>query len=323
MIEKTGTNPAALLTTLSKKDTRARLQQRARALSTIRNYFFEQDVLEVETPLLSRCPVSDPYLDNLKVENHLAASVANEQPWLYLQTSPEYGMKQWLAQGSGSIYQLCKAFRQDPRGRLHQPEFSILEWYREGFSLEQLMFDVAALVNRVIPERPISMLSYRDAFLQYLDLDAFCCSDEALAKRAKETIDVSFDSASRDVWLDLLLTHKVEPHLGRDRLTFLYHYPPSQAALAKVVCDSDENSVANRFELYIEGVEIANGYEELTDYTEFCQRFNQDNKNRIAMKKPEVVMDNDFARAMESGIPDCSGVALGIDRLLLFLTAEH
>jgi lysyl-tRNA synthetase class 2 len=231
-------------------------------------------------------------------------------------------MKQWLAQGSGSIYQLCKAFRQDPVGRLHQPEFTLLEWYREGFDLEQLIFDVAALIGRVIGKRPLDQLSYRDAFLQYLDLDIFSCSDEAIVTKARALIDVSFEYAERDVWLDLLLTHYIEPQLGRNGFTFLYHYPPSQAALATVTHDDHGNAVARRFELYIEGIEIANGYHELVDAEEFQRRYAQDNKDRVAMGKAEVAMDKDFFRAMENGVPDCSGVALGVDRLLLFLAND-
>ena len=276
-------------------------------------------MIEVETPLLRHFAVSDPFLDNIRVENHLAQANNTEPQWLFLQTSPEYAMKQWLAQGSGSIYQIAKAFRQDHQGRLHQPEFTLLEWYRVGFTLGELIDDVAALVNTLLPiSRPTELISYRDAFVKHLAIDVFSCDIQELKTAASNIVDVNFCSEDRDTWLNLLLTHAIEPHLGVDKLTFLYDYPPSQAALAKVDRDAQGALVARRFELYIDGIEIANGYDELTDLSQFEQRFTNDNKVRREEKKPEVSLDTDFARAMDMGIPECSGVALGLDRLMLF-----
>lgn len=302
---------------MSASSAKSVLQKRAHALAAIRHYFAERDILEVETPLLGQYPVSDPQLDNLRVENPFA----NKNSWQYLQTSPEYAMKQLLAMGSGSIYQLCKAFRKDQPGRLHAVEFTLLEWYRQGFTLAELIDDVACLVKELTARNwPQQVISYRDAFLQYVGIDPFAVNIDELRGVAREKIDVSFDDDDMDVWLDLLLTHLIEPQLGWDGLTFLTDYPPSQAALSRLKSDSCGNLVAERFELYMQGVEIANGYHELNDADEQLQRFEVDNKKRIAIGKPAVEIDKTLIAAMrEPGIPDCSGVALGVDRLMLFV----
>ena len=307
MISIAGADPAAL----SMATARETLQFRARSLATIRRYFAERGVMEVETPLLAAHAATDPQLDNFALANPLPSS-----PLCYLQTSPEYAMKRLLALGSGSIYQLGKAFRRDAPSRLHLPEFTLLEWYRVGFDMPSLMADVAALAEALLGPQPVEYISYREAFILWVGIDPWRSSDEALAAFARQKIDISFSSADRNVWLDLLLSHCLEPRLGRGKLTFLFDYPCSQAALSRIERNDDGEAVARRFELYSEGVELANGYHELTDAAEQRARFEQDNRQRQKMGLESRSIDEDLMAALERGLPDCAGVALGVDRLL-------
>ena len=309
MIHTTGSNPAGL----TAANARQVLKKRAEVLAKIRQYFSARKVLEVETPLLDSFAVTDPQLTNLRVQKPFSKA-----EWLYLQTSPEYAMKKLLAKGSGSIYQICKAFREDPVGKLHNTEFTMLEWYREGFSLTQLMDDVAQLATALMGDIDVETISYRQAFKTYLDIDVFTLPTEQLAAFARSKIDIDSSESDRDFWLDLLLSHFVEKELGRGRLTFVVDYPRSQAALAKLTNDVNGNCVAKRFELYIDGVEIANGYQELTDAQSYRERFLQDNILRRQRGLAEVPIDDDFLQSIEAGLPECAGVALGLDRLLLF-----
>ena len=314
MIEQTGANPAAL----NLYNTGERLAKRAATLASIRQYFAKQQVLEVETPLLGQYPVTDPQLENLRVENPFS-STPNNADCLYLATSPEYAMKQLLSLGSGSIYQMTKAFRQDAPGRLHGMEFTMLEWYRLDYDMDALIDDVAALIHCLLPAIGVEKISYRDAFIRYVDIDPFTTTSNELELLVKQKMDVSFSHQSKDVWLDLLLTHCVEQNLGRECMTFLYDYPASQSALARLGTDSDNRTVAKRFELYINGIELANGYHELTDAAEQMQRFEADNQWRLNAGEPAREIDAGLIEALDRGLPNCAGVALGIDRLLLLL----
>ena len=314
MIEQTGANPAAL----NLYNTGERLAKRAATLASIRQYFAKQQVLEVETPLLGQYPVTDPQLENLRVENPFSTT-PNNADCLYLATSPEYAMKQLLSLGSGSIYQMTKAFRQDAPGRLHGMEFTMLEWYRLDYDMDALIDDVAALIHCLLPAIGVEKISYRDAFIRYVDIDPFTTTSNELELLVKQKMDVSFSHQSKDVWLDLLLTHCVEQNLGRECMTFLYDYPASQSALARLGTDSDNRTVAKRFELYINGIELANGYHELTDAAEQMQRFEADNQWRLNAGEPAREIDAGLIEALDRGLPNCAGVALGIDRLLLLL----
>ena len=314
MIEQTGANPAAL----KPQNISKRLAKRAATLASIRQYFAEQQVLEVETPLLGQYPVTDPQLENLRVENPFATAPSDAE-YLYLATSPEYAMKQLLSLGSGSIYQITKAFRQDAPGRLHAMEFTMLEWYRLDYDMDDLIDDVAALIHHLLPTLSVEKISYRDAFIRYADVDPFTATSDELELMAKQKMDVSFSKQSKDVWLDLLLTHCVEKNLGCEGMTFLYDYPASQSALARLGADSDNRAVAKRFELYINGIELANGYHELTDAAEQMQRFKADNQWRLQAGEPARDIDAGLVEALDRGLPNCAGVALGIDRLLLLL----
>ncbi len=313
MIDQQGSFPASL----NSSNTRAVLERRARLFSNIRDYFASQGVLEVETPLLGDYPVTDPHLENLRVA---PGRMREKKSWQYLQTSPEYAMKDLLSKGSGSIYQICKAFRDDPNGRLHLPEFTMLEWYRVGYTLEQLMDDVVAIVETCMGSSEVERMSYRTAFTRYAGIDPFSASLKELKASAAMSGDFSFDDDDRDTWLDVLLTHVVEPRLGEGMLTFLFDYPASQSALAMIENDESGAEVAKRFELYIDGIEIANGYKELIDVDELQARMMADNSRRAEQGKETKPEDRDLILSMDRGLPPCAGVALGLDRLLLSIT---
>lgn len=293
------------------------LRQRAELFSLIRGFFADRGVMEVETPLLASTGVTDPSLEPLLVTGGLCPGESRR----YLQTSPEYAMKRLLAAGSGPIYQLGKAFRAAEVGHRHNPEFTLLEWYRPGFSLEQLMDEVADLVTTVLGPRPWQVLSYRELFEASLGLDPFTATLETLRERVRQQVDAGSLEGGRDFWLDLLLTHAVEPWLADQGLCFVCDYPASQAALARVR-ERGGHRVGERFELYVDGLELANGYRELTDAGELRRRFLEDNRRRREADLPERPLDEALLAALDAGLPDCSGVALGVDRLLMCLTDE-
>jgi lysyl-tRNA synthetase class 2 len=290
----------------------ATLRQRAELLTTLRRFFSARNVLEVETPLLCSSGITDPSIEPF------TASCGTTRP-RFLQTSPEYAMKRLLAAYGEPIFQIARAFRAGEAGARHNPEFSLLEWYRPGFDHHQLMDDVADLLQECLGGRPVEKCSYRELFLQRLQLDPFTASIAELETVARRHLDVGNLTGDRDLWLDLLMSHVLEPHLGKGVLTFIYDYPASQAALARVVTAGDV-SVGQRFELYVEGVELANGYCELTDAVEQLQRFERDNALRRERGQSERPVDEYLLAALEHGLPDCSGVALGIDRLLMLVT---
>ena len=296
----------------------AKLKTRARLLRRIRAFFQAHEVLEVETPLMSSATVTDPHIESYAVNDP-----QHSKP-RYLHTSPEFAMKRLLAAGSGSIYQLCKVFRQGELGQRHNPEFTLLEWYRLGFDHQQLMAEVDELVRELLdgyfPLGETQRLTYRDAFVLYAGLDPHTSSISQLQAKVKQQgIDVTgLDDTEKDPWLDLLMTHVVEPALPRDCPVFIYDYPASQAALARI--RQDDPPVAERFELYIYGMELANGFHELTDAQEQRQRFETDSRARQAAGLDPMPIDAYFLAALESGLPACAGVALGFDRLVMLAT---
>jgi lysyl-tRNA synthetase class 2 len=290
-------------------------------LAEIRAFFAELGVMEVETPLLSAAANPDPAVEPLSLDADLTAD--GRRRW-YLQTSPEFPMKRLLAAGSGPIYQVCKVFRADERGRRHHPEFTLLEWYRPGFSLDALMDEVAALVRRLLGA-PLAAerITYRELFLRRLNVDPWDCSADQLRGVAMDAgiADAATLALETDAWLDLLLTHRIEAELGRGCLTFLHDYPPSQAALARVT--GTEVPVARRFELYLDGVELANGFDELSDADEQMRRFQRDTDDRGRRGLPRPPADGRLLAALRAGLPPCSGVALGLDRLLMRITGSN
>ena len=303
---------------------REALTARAAMLWDIRGFFADRGVMEVETPIASRAAVSDPALDSLST--HWQGPGRPRGLKLYLQTSPEFAMKRLLAAGSGPIYQICKVFRDGERGRLHHPEFSLLEWYQPGLGYWELMAEVADLVRVVlgVPGLVAEHLSYGDLFRDRLGLDPWHTDIGALRLAALELgiqgsteLDLDLDG-----WLDLLLTHRLEADLGQGAMTFVYDYPPSQAALARM--RSGPEPVGERFELYLEGMELANGFHELTDADEQRRRFLRDLGLRANAGRPTPPVDEDFLAALDAGLPPASGVALGLDRLLMVKQgAEH
>lgn len=286
-------------------------------LERIRAFFSARGVLEVETPALSRAATPDPNLASFTASYHGPAPCA-----LYLHTSPEFPMKRLLAAGAGSIYQIGKVFRDGEAGRLHNPEFTLVEWYRVGFDHHALMDETLALVTQALDGRhtlaPPEKLSYREAFERHAGIDPHRADTTALAATIKRHgIETGSDLAREpvEVLRDLLLTHLVEPQLGRGRLTALYDYPASQAALARI--RPGDPPVAERFEIYLEGIELANGFHELGNVAEQRTRFERDNTRRRERREPAMPMDERLLAALEAGLPDCAGVALGFDRLVM------
>jgi elongation factor P--(R)-beta-lysine ligase len=291
------------------------LQQRARILQRVRVFFAERGVLEVETPILSTAAITDPHLHSFTTR-YTGPGHADGLS-LYLHTSPEFPMKRLLAAGTGPIYQLCRVFRQGEAGRRHNPEFTMLEWYRPGFDHHALMDEVAELVGPLFGlHEAAERLSYSEAFQRHLQIDPLEATVDELQQCTTAIGLVGFeDETDRDLLLELLLSHRIEPELGREGLCFLYDYPASQAALARL--NPDDPRVAERFELYYRGVELANGFHELADATEQRERFSAELETRNRQGLESVPMDERLLAALEEGLPACSGVALGIDRLVM------
>jgi lysyl-tRNA synthetase class 2 len=291
---------------------RSTLLRRARMLNTAREFFARHSVLEVETPILSAAAVSDPQIESLTTQ------IAGMTGHSYLCPSPEYAMKRLLAAGSGDIYQICKVFRNEERGRWHNPEFTMIEWYRLGFDDMRLMHEVESLVGQLLaPHRtlkPAEHLHYSDALKRHAGVDAFSSSDADLEAAATRHGIVCEASLDRDAKLDLLMGLIVGPKLGRDTPCFICDYPASQAALARL--KPGVPRVAARFELYLDGLELANGFHELVQPKEQRERFTHDLKLRAARAQVQPPLDENFLAALESGMPECAGVAVGFDRLV-------
>ncbi|MBO3670767.1 EF-P lysine aminoacylase GenX [Acinetobacter soli] len=297
------------------------LKARAQLYRTIREFFAQRDVMEVETPIVSQAGVTDVHLASVQVQRHIEGRMQQQ----YLQTSPEFAMKRLLAAGSGSIYQICKVFRDDEHGRKHNSEFTMLEWYRPGLDLRELMHETAALLNVCLAHRfdeirPL-FLSYKHAFQDRLDinpLQATLAQLKQTAQRVGLTLDLGDD---RLAYMDLLFSHFVEPSLGFDTPIFLTDFPPEMASLAKVRLDEDGEEVAARFEVYIEGLELANAYDELLDTSVLRVRFEADNQERDKLGLQVMPLDENLLAAL-AYMPECSGIALGIDRLLMVATQK-
>lgn len=292
-----------------------RLWRRGLLFRTIRDYFFLEEVVEVDTPILSQFGNPDPALLNFVTSYHGPGEYYRAP--FYLITSPEYHMKRLLAQGVGSCYYLGKVFRDGELSGRHNPEFTMLEWYRLDYHLEKLMKEVILLI-KILTDLPleVEMMTYREAFLTHLNLDPFTASFEELqAILEVNKIDLTFTLRDRDEALDLIVSHLIEPRFDPDKLTLLYHYPASQASLSKIV-EVDGQLVGKRFELYWKGLELANGYEELTNAKEQRKRFEAENAKRVACGMEAVPIDELLLESLDQ-LPFCSGVALGVDRLLM------
>jgi len=289
------------------------LQQRAQLIAKIRQFFTQRAYLEVETPIMARYGTTDVYLSNIKA---LFRGEAYN-----LQTSPEYHMKRLLAAGSGPIFQLARVFRDDELGRWHNPEFSLLEWYQLGIDHHALMDEMDLLLHFLMDAKPMIRKTYQQAFIEICGLDPFSAGLEQLQilLRAHGLDKVLLaDEKDCDQYLFLLMSHVIEPALAKEKAPVaLYHFPASQASLAKIT-----EGVAERFEVYFQGVELANGFHELTDATAQAKRFAQDQTVRLEKGLTAVEADHYLLDALEHGIPACSGVALGVDRLLALILKQ-
>lgn len=294
--------------------TTAAVRLRARTLRQIRAFFDERGVLEVDTPLLGSATVTDVHISSFETRYRSLARPNARR--VFLQTSPEYAMKRLLSAGYGPIYQVCKAFRDGEEGDLHNPEFTLLEWYHPGYDHHAMMDEVEDLIARVLGLGSSIRLSYRDAFRRWAGFDFVHCSLEDLRSRASafglETATAA--GADRDTCLDVLLTRAVQPRMG-ELPVFIYDFPPTQASLARI--RPGDPPVGERFELFVNGIELANGYHELTDAKEQRQRLRWDLARRRQAGLPAVPLDRRFLRALQCGLPASAGVALGIDRLLM------
>ncbi len=289
------------------------LRIRAQILAKIRQFFAERDVLEVDTPVLGQFTITDQHIISLSVPTPAHGTY-------YLQTSPEYAMKRLLAAGSGCIYQICKSFRAEENGHRHNCEFTMLEWYRLGYNHHQLIDEMDELLTVVLATPSAQRTSYTDLFQQYLNLNIQTCTDEQLRQVIADAgwMHESIDLFNRDTCLQLLMSHAIEPQLGFEAPLFVYDFPSTQAALARL--SQTQPPMAERFELYIQGMEIANGFHELTDPEEQRQRFLRDQQHRQQRGETIPSIDPRLLSALKYGLPDCAGVALGIDRLLMLAT---
>jgi lysyl-tRNA synthetase class 2 len=298
-----------------------RLRMRSRLLQQVRAFFEERGFLEVETPLLSTDVVVDRHLDPFAVP--MGGASGPEVRWL--QTSPEFAMKRLLAAGVGPIFQVARAFRREESGPWHNPEFTLIEWYRPGDDLQAGMTLLAELAAALLKGTALEFesaerMSYQQAFERHLQLDPLAATTAELMAKAQEravAVPESLAHVDRDGWLDLLMSELVQPNLGQAGPVIVWGYPPSQAALARVT--AEPVPVAERFELFLKGVELANGYHELLDPAVLRERNRVNNRARVADGKEELPVESRLLAAMEVGLPACAGTALGFDRLLMLV----
>lgn len=301
------------------------LKQRAVIIQNIRSFFIGRELLEVETPALSQSGVTDPHLFCFKsyfVGADIEANNIEVQGVpLYLQTSPEFHMKRLLSAGSGSLFQISKAFRNEESGRFHNPEFTLLEWYRVGFDHFQLMDEMEQLLQLILNCASCQRLTYQQAFKQVLNVDPLSVSIEVLKASGSHLNlgEVLDNESDYDTVLQLLFCFAIEPVIANETPCFVYNFPASQAALARI--SPIDTRVAERFEVYYKGIELANGFHELSDSDEQLKRFEKDNRRRKINNLPEMPIDFRFVASLKN-LPDCAGVALGIDRLVMVATEQ-
>ncbi len=287
------------------------LQDRSAMLAAARKFFYDRKLLEVDCPLITTAASIDAHIDLIPTDHSSGKR--------YLHSSPEYGMKRLLTEGIGDIFQLAHVFRQEESGTKHNPEFMMAEWYRLGFTFEEMINETLDFTQLFLGSLPCRVLSYHDAFQDYAGIDPFRSSEQellALLKKYQFPLYSSIEEENKDNLLNLILGMLIEPQLGKDELIALAYYPASQAALAKTR-HRPEGNVAERFEIYYRGVELANGYHELADPKEQRSRFNESNRERVNLGKENLPLDERFLSALEKGLPDCCGVAVGVDRLMM------
>ncbi len=313
----------------------AMARQRAQMLASIRQFFAQREVLEVQTSLLSQAGNTDTFLQSVSAN----VTYQDKPCRYYLHTSPEFAMKRLLASWQVAMYQICPVFRDNEIGSRHNIEFTMLEWYQPHYNLSDMADELAKLLEALYGY-PVIMNHYRyvDAFMDFVGIHPLTASIDALQAVAEDKGLTVFNTGgilneqqsnekidnenSRQDWLDLLFSHSVEPNLGFDLPTLITEYPPATAALAKTATDKDGNLVAKRFELYIDGIEIANAYDELADGSALRERFEQDNTLRQQHDLPVMPIDEHLLAACDD-LPPCSGIAVGIDRLLMVITGTE
>ncbi|MEE3003781.1 MAG: EF-P lysine aminoacylase EpmA [Pseudomonadota bacterium] len=291
-------------------------KKKAIFIRQIRDYFYKKDVLEVFTPLLTKTSVTDPNINSIK------CSISSCEPNFtgFLQTSPEYAMKRLLVAGSGCIYQICPAFRDDEASAIHAAEFTMLEWYRLGYNYKMLMAEVVELLRLFIPNLEVKRKTYKDIFSEFLNINIDEVSRKDLQNIIKDKNGCDINLSSKDEYLDALMSLVIQPQLKDVKALLVYDFPVNQAALSKV--STTDKTIAERFELYMSGIEIANGYSELTDTTEMKQRFHNNNQHRLESGQEVMELDQDFLRSMSMGLVECAGVAVGIERLFMIICED-
>jgi len=301
------------------------VRRRAKILRDIREYFFAHNIIEVETPLLSAAATVDPHIQSFCTDFLPTGQLSRR---FFLNTSPEFPMKRLLAAGMSDIYSLGHVFRNDEIGERHNPEFTMLEWYRLGIDHHQLMESITTLLQTVCQYELLGKYSYKQLFNDYFSVDPHTAPTLSIEKLVGKYINESIQDLTRNDCLDLLFSHIIEPELGVNNHktlqgVFVYDYPESMSALSKVIVNEEGQRVAARFELFVNGLELANGYLELTDSLEQVQRFNEDVKTRKKLNLHVYPYDKALIEALEHGLPTCSGVALGVDRLHMLLIGSH
>lgn len=292
------------------------LFKRAKILNKIRQFFNNRKFMEVETPIISQYTVTDVNLISFET-NFIEPGITKGKTY-YLTVSPEYHMKRLLAAGSGPIFQLCHSFRNKELGRYHNPEFTMLEWYHPYYDMDDLINEVDEFLQFILNCQNADKMSYQESFIYHLHIDPLLIDDNRLQEIAlKFNLIQEKCCYDRDVILQLLFSIKIEPYLGNNKPIFIYHFPASQACLAKI--NIDNNLVADRFEVYFKGIELANGFNELTDANECYRRFLKNNLRRKELNLTTYPIDKYLLSAIEHGIPECSGVSIGVDRLIMLI----
>lgn len=296
--------------------THAALRLRAQLYALMRCHFAEQGVIEVETPVLSAAGNTEPNIASFSLS--FSGRVDGGPRTRWLRTSPEHALKRLLASGFGDCYELGRVFRDGEAGVRHNPEFTLLEWYRVGWDHHRLAQETVQLVQQALAlcgrTAEVNECTYAELYRQALGVDAFADSEQRLQQALGE-VQIDPDGLSRDDWLDLLMTHRIQPAFPADRITVVHDFPAAQCALARI--RHDVHPVAERFELYLGPLELANGYHELVDADEQTRRFHYDLQRRMARDLPQPPVDDRFLQALQAGLPACAGVALGVDRLLM------
>ncbi|AYN24519.1 elongation factor P--(R)-beta-lysine ligase [Buchnera aphidicola] len=292
------------------------LKKRSKIIANIRSFFLKKNVMEVETPILSRSSVTDINLTPFET-NYFSFNSNLKKIKLWLITSPEYHMKRLLAAGSGSIYQICRSFRNQEFGQYHNPEFTILEWYQLSFSMERMIEEIDCFFQEILNFDKSDKISYQETFIKYLQIDPLSTNLSELLqcyKKFKLEHLIHFENDLSKL-IEMLFTLQIQPFLGKEKPLFVYHFPLEQASLAAM--NVKDNRISERFEIFFKGIELGNGFYELTDYFEQKNRFLKDNEKRQDMNLPKQKIDSYFLNAMNYGLPICSGVAIGLDRLIM------